>query len=90
MKLFTAVILAVSPAAVGAANADAPAPMTKKPMMHKPMAHHMTMHKPMMHHWAACAEGMVKAGCLCKSATGPKAMCKAGQWCHSFAGVCTM
>lgn len=91
MKLFTAVVVAVSLAAVGAASAAAPA----KPMAHKPMAHHMMAHKPMMHHhmmmhhWAACGEGMVKASCMCKSATA-HAMCKAGQWCHSFAGVCTM
>jgi len=46
------------------------------------------MHKRMM---AACADGAAaKASCVCKSASGAKAMCKAGQWCHSFAGVCTM
>ena len=50
MKLFTAVVLAVSLAAVGVASADAP---PAKPMMHKPMAHTM-MHKPMMHLWAIC------------------------------------
>jgi hypothetical protein len=99
MKLFTAVVLAVSLAAVGAASADAPPAKPMKPMMHKPMAHammhHPMMHHPMMHHpmmmhhWAACGEGMVKASCVCKGATA-KAICKAGQWCHSFAGVCTM
>jgi hypothetical protein len=95
MKLFTAAVLAISLAAVGAANADAPAPTAKKPMMHKPMAHHMMAHKPMMmhprmmHHWAVCGEGAVKASCVCKGTTA-HAICKAGQWCHSFAGVCTM
>jgi len=79
MKKFAVVLLAVCMSA-GAASADAP----MKPMMHKPMMHHH-----MMHHWATCAEGMVKASCVCKSATA-HAMCKAGQWCHSFAGVCTM
>jgi hypothetical protein len=91
MKLFTAVVLAVSLAAVGAASADAP---PAKPMMKKPMAHHMMMHKPMMHMghmhmWPMCSEGMVKAACVCKGATA-KATCKGGQWCHSWAGVCTM
>jgi hypothetical protein len=78
MKIFAAVLLAVCMSA-GAAQA--------KMMMHHPMMHH-----PMMHHhmrMAACAEGMVKASCLCKAATGAHAMCKGGQWCHSFAGMCT-
>jgi hypothetical protein len=53
-------------------------------MMHKPMAHTM-MHKPMihmghMHMTPMCKEGMTKMGC----------MCKGGQWCHTWAGVCTM
>jgi len=49
----------------------------------KMMHHHMHMRM------AACAEGMVKASCVCKAASGAHAMCKAGQWCHSFAGMCT-
>jgi hypothetical protein len=100
MKLLSAVVVAFSLAAVGVASADAPAPMAKKPMMHKPMASHTMMHKPMashmmMHHsmmhmhWAKCGEGMVKAACVCKGETA-HAMCKGGQWCHSWAGVCTM
>jgi hypothetical protein len=90
MKLFTAVVLAVSLAAVGAASADAP---PAKPMMKKPMASHMT-HKPMMHTghmhmWPMCKEGMNKMACVCKGATA-KASCKGGQWCHTWAGACTM
>jgi hypothetical protein len=85
MKLFTAVVLAVSLAAVGVASADAPGKPMAKPMMHKPMMHHTMMHR----HWAVCGEGMVKASCVCKGATA-KAICKGGQWCHSWAGVCTM
>ena len=100
MKLFTAVVLAVSLAAVGAASADEPAkPMmhkSMKPMMHKPMAHHMMMH-PMMHHpmmghmhmTPMCKEGMTKMGCMCKGASA-HAMCKDGQWCHTWAGTCSM
>jgi hypothetical protein len=92
MKLFTAVVLAVSLAAVGVANADAPPAKPMKPM-HKPMAHTM-MHKPMMHMghmhmWPMCTEGMNKMACVCKGATA-KASCKGGQWCHTWAGVCTM
>src|SRR5208282_4827378 len=49
----------------------------------KVMHHHMHMRM------AACAEGAVKASCVCKAASGAHAMCKAGQWCHSFAGMCT-
>jgi hypothetical protein len=97
MKLFSAVVVAVSLAAVGVASADAPAPMAaKKPMMHKPMASHM-MHKPMMHMghmghmrgWPMCGEGMNKMACMCKGASA-HAMCKGGQWCHTWAGACTM
>lgn len=69
MKIFAAVLLAVSVSA-GAAQA-------------------MTMHHPMHKPMAACAEGMVKASCVCKGAFGAQAMCKAGQWCHSFLGTCT-
>jgi hypothetical protein len=81
MKKFAVLLVAVC---MSAGAASAAAPPAKMPM-HKPMMHHHMM----MHHWAACAEGMVKASCVCKGATA-KAMCKAGQWCHSFAGVCTM
>ena len=38
---------------------------------------------------AACGDGMAKASCLCKSATGAHMTCKKGQWCHTFTGVCT-
>ena len=87
MKLFTAVILAVSLAAVGAASADAP---PAKPMMHKPMMHHHMMHHMGMHHmWPMCKEGMNKMACVCKGAKA-KAMCKGGQWCHTWAATCTM
>jgi hypothetical protein len=82
MKKFAVVAIAVlmSAGVAGAASAK----MMHKPM-HVPMHHamHMRMHAPV------CAEGMVKAACLCKGGTA-KAMCKGGQWCHSFAGVCTM
>jgi hypothetical protein len=94
MKLFTAAVLAVSLAAVGVASADAPPanPMMKKPMahtmMHKPMMHPM-MHMGHMHMTPMCKEGMTKMGCMCKGATA-MAMCKGGQWCHTWAGVCTM
>ena len=98
MKLFTAVVLAVSLAAVGAASADAPPakmmhkPM--KPMMHKPMAMHPMMHMGHMHmghmHMTPmCSEGMGKMACMCKGASA-HAMCKGGQWCHTWAGTCTM
>jgi hypothetical protein len=96
MKLFTAVVLAVSLAAVGAASADAPpAKEMHKPMMHKPMAMHHMMHPMMhpmmhsMHMWPMCKEGMTKMACMCKGASA-KAMCKGGQWCHTWAGTCTM
>jgi hypothetical protein len=90
MKLFTAVVLAVSLAAVGAASADAPAEkMTHKPMMHKPMAMHPMMHMGHMHMSPMCTEGMTKMACMCKGASA-HAMCKGGQWCHTWAGTCTM
>ena len=76
MKKFAIVLLAVG-MSVSAASAA-----TMKPMMHHKMMHHMM---------AACKEGgAVKASCMCKPASGKGAMCKPGQWCHSFAGVCTM
>jgi hypothetical protein len=84
MKLFTAVILAASLAAVGVASADAPPAKPMSKPMHKPM-----MHMSHMHMWPMCKEGMTKMACVCKGATA-KAMCKGGQWCHSWAGVCTM
>jgi hypothetical protein len=83
MKIFATVLLAVCMSA-GAAQAMM---MKHHPMMHHPMMHH-SMHMR-MHHMGACAEGMVKASCVCKAASGTHAMCKAGQWCHSFAGMCT-
>jgi hypothetical protein len=84
MKKFALVLLAVCMTA-GAASAMDTMKKPMHPMMHKPMMHHHMM----MHHWAACGEGMVKASCVCKGATA-HAMCKAGQWCHSWAGACTM
>ena len=89
MKLFTAVVVAVSLAAVGAASADAP---PAKPMMHKsmkPMMHKPMMHIGHMHMTPICKEGMTKMGCMCKGASA-HAMCKGGQWCHTWAGTCTM
>jgi hypothetical protein len=38
-------------------------------------------------HFAACADGMVKAACMC-GAKGHSKLCKAGQWCHGFEGAC--
>jgi hypothetical protein len=88
MKLFTAVVLAVSLAAVGAASADAPpAKAMHKPM--KPMMHHPMMHMGHMHMSPMCTEGMTKMACMCKGASA-HAMCKGGQWCHTWAGTCTM
>ncbi len=75
MKIFAAVLLAVCMSA-GAAQAK---------VMHR----HMHMHHHMHMRMAACAEGAVEASCVCKAASGAHAMCKAGQWCHSFAGMCT-
>jgi hypothetical protein len=74
MKKFAAVLLAVCMSA-GVASAA--------PMMHKPMMHHH------MHMWPMCKEGMNKMACVCKGATA-KAMCKGGQWCHTWAATCTM
>ena len=43
-----------------------------------------------MHMMPACAEGMVKASCMCKATTGgAHVMCKKGMWCHPFMGTCT-
>ncbi len=35
-----------------------------------------------------CSEGMVKASCVCRAASGAHQLCKPGQWCHPFQGVC--
>jgi len=45
-------------------------------------------HKPMM---AGCAEGQqASARCLCGTgAGGARTICDKGQWCHSFAHVCS-
>jgi hypothetical protein len=45
-------------------------------------------HKPMM---AACAEGQqANARCLCGTGAGAaRPICEKGQWCHSFAHVCS-
>ncbi len=78
IRKFSIVVLALS---MSAATAYAIAPMK---------GHHM-MHRGMM---AMCAEGQTKAACMCGSkhmAMGAKPqMCKAGQWCHTFSGMCTM
>jgi hypothetical protein len=82
IRKLSIVVLALS---MSAASAYAMAPMKG----HMMKGHHMMMHKGMM-----CAEGQTKAACMCGSknmATGGKPqMCKAGQWCHSFNGMCTM
>jgi hypothetical protein len=39
-------------------------------------------------YYPVCADGMVKASCVCKSAAASHMLCKAGQWCHTFEGVC--
>ena len=38
-------------------------------------------------HLGACADGAVKASCVC-GAKGHSQVCKAGQWCHGFEGAC--
>jgi hypothetical protein len=45
----------------------------------------MAMHKPM--HLGACADGQVGAKCVCGSGK-THAICKKGQWCHSYNGTC--
>ena len=75
IRKLSIVVLALS---MSAASAYAMAPMK---------SHHM-MHKSMM-----CAEGQTKAACMCSSkmAMGAKpTMCKAGMWCHTINGACTM
>ena len=40
-------------------------------------------------HLPACGDGMVKASCVCKTASSKKGqLCKVGMWCHTFQGVC--
>ena len=78
IRRLSIVVLALS---MSAASAYAMAPMK---------SHHM-MHKGMM---AMCAEGQTKAACMCGShnmamKTKPQ-MCKAGMWCHTMNGACTM
>jgi hypothetical protein len=77
IRKLSIVVLALS---MSAASAYAMAPMKSHHMMH--------MHKGMM-----CAEGQTKAACMCgsKMAMGGKpTMCKAGMWCHTMNGACTM
>jgi hypothetical protein len=46
------------------------------------------MMKPMHHmHLGACADGQVSASCMCGSGK-THAVCKKGQWCHSYNGTC--
>jgi len=47
------------------------------------------MHMGHMHMAPMCSEGMGKMACMCKGASA-HAMCKGGQWCHTWAGTCTM
>ena len=51
-------------------------------------AHATHRYKPMM---ATCVEGQqATARCLCGTGVGAaRAICEKGQWCHSFAHVCT-
>lgn len=38
-----------------------------------------------------CADGLVKAACACHAgASSNHQVCKPGQWCHTFVGVCSM
>lgn len=79
-----ALIIAVA-VSMSAASAYAMAPMKG----HHMMGHHM-MGRHMM---AMCAEGQTKMNCMCgsKGAINAKPqMCKAGQWCHTLNGACTM
>ncbi len=79
IRKLSIVVLALS---MSAASAYAMAPMK---------SHHRMMHKGMM---AMCAEGQTTTHCMCGSkhmAMGGKPqMCKPGQWCHTFNGMCTM
>jgi hypothetical protein len=78
IRKLSIVVLALS---MSAASAYAMAPMKSHHMGHM-------MHKGMM-----CAEGQTKAACMCgsKMAMGGKpTMCKAGMWCHTMNGACTM
>jgi hypothetical protein len=95
LKIFAAVVLAISMSA-GAASAmtakDKKHPMMAHSHKHGMMAHH---HKHAMmahrrrHMLPACGEGMVKAACVCHAMSSKMhQMCKAGQWCHTYAGAC--
>jgi len=38
-----------------------------------------------------CADGQVKAACTCHAGTTKQyQVCRPGQWCHTFFGVCSM
>jgi len=42
-------------------------------------------------HVTFCTDGMVKATCVCSMATAGHshhALCKPGQWCHTWQGAC--
>jgi hypothetical protein len=41
-------------------------------------------------HYPFCTDGMVKATCVCSMATSGRfhALCKPGQWCHTWKGAC--
>jgi hypothetical protein len=78
IRKLSIVVLALS---MSAASAYAMAPMK---------GHHM-MKGHMMHKGMMCAEGQTKAACMCGSRMGGKpTMCKAGMWCHTMNGACTM
>jgi hypothetical protein len=77
IRKLSIVVLALS---MSAASAYAMAPMKSHHMMHRGMA--------------MCAEGQTKGPCMCGShnmamKTKPQ-MCKAGMWCHTMNGACTM
>jgi hypothetical protein len=41
-------------------------------------------------HFPTCAEGQVKATCVCRASGGParQQLCTAGRFCHTFDGAC--
>jgi hypothetical protein len=75
------VLIIAAAVSMSAASAHAMAPMK---------GHHMMP----MHMMAMCAEGQTKMKCMCGSKNAAMhskpQVCKAGQWCHTFNGACTM
>jgi hypothetical protein len=38
-----------------------------------------------------CGDGLVKAACTCHTGTTSHyQVCRPGQWCHTFVGMCSM